>query len=555
MAFLRTILQCQPMRMLALLVFMAGCLPSQDPTSRPLGVNCSRKTGIADHVPEYLAGVSGGHPLRGDHRLSLRVVLQLRNLEALNSQIAAFTTAGSSEFGKSLTREQFAERHLPTDEQAQLAVAALRAAGLETDDRPVGPLLRAWGTAQQVERAFGTTIVGGEGRYRPDRQPSMPSEVIRGVQGIGEHLPPRQWADGSSSTPQPALRPGDIRRAYGVPAELSGKGQTLAIVGLDGFEDADLDAYAAKHGIRRVPVRRHLLNGYDGKPRTTGGRLETTMDLQLQNAVAPDADEIWAILASQDDPHGLLDGLNILANPPPGMPAIRHISVSWGTPESGISQASSQIFHTVLKQLAAQSATVFVASGDEGAFDAGTSSRIVDSPASSPFAAAVGGTFLVLGPPRLETTWSGSGGGYSCFWPAPSWQGRAYGVVSHETMRALPDVALAADPNSPYAAIVEGREVTVGGTSAAAPVMAGLAALLAQSRELEHKTPLGFLPPLLYGASCDIPAPGFNDITIGNTHGSQSKGAGIDATRGMDAATGLGSINLAALIAQLACIP
>jgi kumamolisin len=175
---------------------------------------------------------------------------------------------------------------------------------------------------------------------------------------------------------------------------------------------------------------------------------------------------------------------------------------------------------------------VFVAAGDDGSTDGvGDGKDHADFPASSPHAVACGGTRLSASKTSIsgETVWGppgsggATGGGFSRFFKRPAWQ---TGVVSGGgTKRGLPDVAADADPATGYEVLVDGESTVIGGTSAVAPLWAGLAAVC---NSKAGKRP-GFLLPSLYGA----PA-AFRDITSG------SNGT-FSAKAGWDACTGLGS--------------
>ena len=128
-----------------------------------------------------------------------------------------------------------------------------------------------------------------------------------------------------------------------------------------------------------------------------------------------------------------------------------------------------------------------------------------------------------------------TGGGISDQFPVPDYQQNA-GIPpsansSKNVGRGVPDVAASADPNSGYAIRVDGEDAVVGGTSAVAPLWAGLVALLNQS----IGKPVGFLNPTLYGLA---PQSGvFRDITEGN-NGAYSAGPGWDACSGLGVAVG-----------------
>jgi subtilase family serine protease len=108
--------------------------------------------------------------------------------------------------------------------------------------------------------------------------------------------------------------------------------------------------------------------------------------------------------------------------------------------------------------------------------------------------------------------------------------------------RGVPDVAGNADPVTGYKIVANGQGTSVGGTSAVAPLWAGLIARLAQASGKRF----GLVQPLIYaGVTAGTPAPGFNDVTIGNNGAYQ-------AVAGWDPCTGLGSPNALALVKILA---
>jgi len=177
-----------------------------------------------------------------------------------------------------------------------------------------------------------------------------------------------------------------------------------------------------------------------------------------------------------------------------------------------------------------------------------------DFPASSPHALGCGGTKLVgnvsTSTITSEVVWNelasregAGGGGVSDVFDLPSWQSTA-GVPtlgSGKSGRGVPDVAGNADPVTGYLVVVNGQRQPIGGTSAVAPLWAGLIARLAQATGKRF----GMLQPLVYaGVTPGTAAPGFNDITEGN-NGAYKAGPGWDAC------TGLGTPNGTALLTRL----
>ncbi|MDQ6613713.1 MAG: Ig-like domain repeat protein [Actinomycetota bacterium] len=183
------------------------------------------------------------------------------------------------------------------------------------------------------------------------------------------------------------------------------------------------------------------------------------------------------------------------------------ISNSWASCEDQVPTATARSIDQVLQNAAAGGITVLNASGDTGSSCLDGSSSTVAVPADSPNGTAVGGTSHVTGPGGTygsETYWDGSaaspvsgkgGFGLSRNFPRPSYQD---GVVTAAT-RSVPDVAVNADPAHGYLLCQQDAGgcptgLLYGGTSVAAPTMAGIVAQLNQAEG--HN--LGNLNPLVY---------------------------------------------------------
>jgi kumamolisin len=279
-------------------------------------------------------------------------------------------------------------------------------------------------------------------------------------------------------------------------------------------------------------------NGPDG---------EVMLDIEVAGAVAPGA-KLVAYFSPNTDA-GFLDAVTTAIHDTTHKPSV--ISISWGGPESSWTAQAITAFDQAFQDAAALGVTVCVAAGDNGSGDGVTDgANHVDFPASSPHVLACGGTSLQASGNAIssETVWNdgangGAGGGgiSTAFTTVPTWQSglsaalTAGGSVAL-TGRGVPDVAGDADPETGYQVRVDGSNTVIGGTSAVAPLWAGLIARLNASRG----TPLGFVNPLLYGA----PA-AFNDIVSGNN-------GAYAAAKGWDACTGMGSPIGAALAKLLA---
>lgn len=213
--------------------------------------------------------------------------------------------------------------------------------------------------------------------------------------------------------------------------------------------------------------------------------------------------------------------------------------------------------------------TVIAATGDSGAAGLTYSTRSffttpqVSWPASDPLVTAVGGTGLGQshGGARRGpgVAWSGSGGGRSAVFTRPAYQNSVAGVVGQH--RGIPDISMDASCASSVEVYGNTGNYPAGppgwstgcGTSLAAPMFAGIVSLAAQ--EAGH--PLGLINPALYQMAASH-APGIVDIVHGDnsfrfsSHGKTHIVAGFHAQRGYDLSSGLGTIDAAQFVPELA---
>jgi kumamolisin len=289
----------------------------------------------------------------------------------------------------------------------------------------------------------------------------------------------------------------------------------------------------------------------DGAANTPGQSAdgEVELDIEVIGAVAPGA--VQVVYFGPNTDQGFIDAISQAVHATPS-PIV--VSISWGQSEDQWSAQSRTAMDQAFADAAALGVTVTIAAGDNGSSDDPSEQTQVhcDFPASSPNALACGGTKLIGNTSSFaitsEVVWNelgssegAGGGGISDVFPLPSYQANA-GVPTSAagggTGRGVPDVAGNADPVTGYLVVVDGQREPIGGTSAVAPLWAGLIARLAQATGKRF----GLLQPMIYaGAAAGAAAPGFNDIVQG------SNGA-YKAGPGWDACTGLGSPNGAALL-------
>jgi kumamolisin len=338
-----------------------------------------------------------------------------------------------------------------------------------------------------------------------------------------------------------------VAALYQFPAGTDGTGQTIAIIELGGgFGSSDLDPYFAGLGLPVPSVTAASVDGAANQPGQdpNGNDGEVLLDIEVAGAVAPGAVQVVYFAPNTDQ--GFVDAVTTAVHATP-TPTV--VSISWGQSEDSWTAQARAALDQAMADAAALGVTVCAAAGDSGSSD-GQSGTHVDFPASSPHALACGGTSLRgnagTGVISSETVWNdgssggATGGGVSDTFPVPSWQtaagvpARAGAAAGSAAGRGVPDVAGCADPATGYQVRVDGQSMVVGGTSAVAPLWAGLISRMAQSTG----KPFGLLQPVLYaGVTAGTAAPGFRDITSGS-NGDYSAGPGWDACTGLGSPEG-----------------
>jgi subtilase family serine protease len=380
----------------------------------------------------------------------------------------------------------------------------------------------------------------------------------------------------SASNPVPCYGPSQIRRAYQVPSNLTGAGETIAII--DAFGDpyiaGDLALFDSTFGLppahlNIICVKNATSTGtcptYTGSPDQSDWAGEIALDTQYAHAIAPGA-TIDLVIAKSDEDSNILAAQQYTISHDLG--AV--LSQSFGENELCVQQETS-IFaatQTAFQQAEAENMSVFASSGDQGSGTvncAGTAYvEGVNMPASDPLVTSVGGTHLnanyVTGAYQSETVWNNSGltpdfgaggGGFSSIFAKPSYQD---GANTGSAFRGVPDVSYSADVYNGVlvaCSACDGGTPAIfifGGTSAGSPQWAALTALADQAAG--HQ--LGFLNPTLYAiANSPFYASAFHDITVGNNMWDVAGVPGYAAHRGWDAASGLGSPNAIVLLSLL----
>jgi kumamolisin len=484
-----------------------------------------------------------------------------------------------------LTRQEHAERHGADPADIAKVEAFARENGLRvTNTNAAQRSVTLSGTAPAYSKAFGVELKmykSGDVAYRGREGDILIPENLQGVVTSVTGLDNRPFAKphyrisrgtaraagagavadrSTSSASIPAgFTPLQLASLYNFPANLDGTGQTIAILELGGgFHPAELTTYFQNLGIAKPPsvTAATYTNGGTNSPGTNAldpnnPDVEVMLDIEVSGSIAPGA-KIVVYFAPDATDQSFLGVMNAILTDTVNKPNI--VSISWGGPEESATVQFQNEFDQLLQSAASLGVTVCVAAGDNGSADFAADDpnwdkkAHVDFPASDPFALACGGTQLTASSTAItkEVVWDdgkndGTGGGVSRFFALPSYQQNA-GVPpatdpAGPVMRGVPDVAGDAAPASGYRILCDGTSFPdpsqgippVGGTSAVAPLWAGLIARINQGLG----KPAGFINPLLYAAPEDAT---FRDITQGNN-------GNYKAGKGWDACTGLGTPN------------
>ena len=486
--------------------------------------------------------------LPGNDRLHLSIGLPLRNQEALTNLLDRLYDPSSPDFRHFQSPAEFTENFGPSESDYAEVGNFARANGLTVVNAHANRmLLEVEGTVENIEKTFGVVLRTyqhpSEARtyYAPDVEPttSLHAPVLH-VAGLDNFRRPQPMSlhpmAGKHATPLIGSGPNgyflgsDFRTAYVPGTTLTGIGQSVALVELDGYYSVDVSSYKTKAKLSDVPLKNVLIGGFNGAPDPTGtGNEEVSLDIDMAICMAPGLSQVIVYEAS---PSSGNSQINALLNRIATDDAANQIGCSWGF---DIDSTTQQIF----QQYAVQGQSFFLASGDSGSSTGG-----VLQPEDNPNITVVGGTVLTASASHAwlsETTWSGSGGGISSLYPLPSWQ-RGISMASNRgstTFRNVPDVSMVAD--GVWLIADHGQSFPISGTSISAPLWAGLTALVNQQAAAAGAPPVGFLNPSLYaiaqGANYHSD---FHDITTGNNENSANP-ALYRATVGYDLCTGLGT--------------
>ena len=471
---------------------------------------------------------------------------------------------------------------------------------------------------------FHRYVINGESHFANATEVSLPSAfacMVLSFRNLTDFRPKSRAVMLSISATGPAprytnsvgnhfLAPDDFATIYQLQSlygnNLDGTGVAIGVVGDSAISLTDIEAFRA---AANLPAKDPTVVPVAGTAGHNSDEGEADLDLEWSGAVARNADIVYYVAGDND----AFDALDYAINPNPGTALTPVISNSFGLCEAGAGSNGAQQLRQLIQQAVGQGQTVTSASGDAGAADCDGDSATkptiakdglaVDLPAAIPEVTAVGGSEFSADSTNPGTYWNSNnnqgggsakqyipemtwndgpspgtgasptltagGGGASIFFAKPAWQTGA--GVPNDGKRDVPDVSLNASPfhdgylfctvGSCTSGFGNGQFIAVvGGTSAGAPTMAGIIAILNQGT---RSCGLGNIngsttnPNVgLYALAASTPS-AFHDIapppTSGNivpcTKGTASCPTtapfqfGFDAAAGYDEATGLGSID------------
>lgn len=378
--------------------------------------------------------------------------------------------------------------------------------------------------------------------------------------------------------------PLQYRKAYNLDplykAGVTGKGRTIVIVDSFGSPTIqhDLDVYSKQFGMASTPVKVVKwgnVPAWDPKNTDmTGWAGETTLDVEMAHAIAPDA-KIVLVETAVAETEGVT-GLPEMMDAEKFM--IDHgvgdvITQSFGATENTFPGFDKGDFSSIknlryaFKAAERKNVTVLASSGDGGATDNTADGkgyykeRVNSWPSSDPLVTSVGGTQLHLNdkgertaPESVYNDNGAGGGGQSHVFDRPDFQDGVADVVGDR--RGTPDISMAAAVNggawvySSYDPAATGWDVS-GGTSESSPLFSGIVALADQAAG--HR--LGNIHDALYTlydrALDGRPGTGIVDVNDGTDNSYQGV-VGYKAVDGFDMATGVGTVDAARFVPALA---
>jgi kumamolisin len=475
-----------------------------------------------------------------------------------------------------LTHEEFKNAHGASQTDVDIVVKFAKNNGLEvieTDLARRSIVVR--GNIEQINKAFAIQLhelVNSKHHRSFSGYIHLPTRVAKVVEHIigldNQQVNAKHYAASANPPGTKSLTPQQVAKLYNYP-QGDGAGQTIGIYemitgdGPPGYNANDLAlTINAFGGGLKIPVPIDV--PVDGQTNTHISDGETVLDITVAGAIAQGA--AIAVYFTGSSVQNMVHALQKMIHPNPSVgdpvPTILSISYGWGPDDdTSIMNSSDYIQMSALFQDAAQlGITVLVSSGDTGAqIDTNVKQAEASYPATDPWVLACGGTTIgnIKASSFSEYVWNdgeqggATGGGVSVQFPVPAYQ-NSYAIPKRNVTggkvgRGIPDVAGNASPYSGYPLFLQGKSSgPIGGTSAVAPLYAGLVAIL---NSLLGENKVGFLNPTLYILGSKV----CKDIASppGPLNNNFDSVKGYPCGKGWDACTGLGVVDGSKLLTSL----
>jgi uncharacterized protein (TIGR03437 family) len=533
--------------------------------------------------------VESGFPIAGITLTLARSAAQQADLDQL---LLAQQNPSSPHFHQWLTPEQFADRFGTSRSDLAQIQGWLHSQGFTLDYTARSRTYVTFsGTAQQVQNTFHTEIhrytVGGQIHYANASDPSIPEALaglVSGLRGLDDFHPQplnreaQPQLSGSRGTHY--LGPADFATIYDVTPlynqGIDGTGQTIAVAGQTAISTSDIDLFRSKFNLGPKNFEAVLVPDNGTNFGNAGSVVEADLDIEWSGAVAPKAKIVYVFA-----PDAWTAAEWVIDQK---LAPVLSYSFGYGCELYDLMDLTN--WRATVQQGNAEGVTMLVASGDLGAAGCefldnpypviAQSGLGVAEPASIPEVTAMGGSEFNEGSGTYwnsdgsamsyipEQAWNdtalagvfmATGGGASIYFAQPPWQSGP--GVPTDGWRHIPDLAFPASPaHDPVYIYTGGAAALVGGTSCAAPMMAGVLALLNQYLA-QTKPGLGNINPALYRMAQSTSGV-FNDILTGDNMVPCAVGSpdcpngslGWTAGPGYDSVTGLGSLDVSNFVQQ-----
>ncbi|CDO69086.1 hypothetical protein BN946_scf184992.g35 [Trametes cinnabarina] len=521
------------------------------------------------------SGFSLAGPAPADTTLKLRIALSQKSPDAVVDALYSVSDPTSGKYGQHLSKDEAAQLAAPNPESVSAVNSWLSEHGLSaTPLTPAGDWLELQVNVSKANTLLGANFsVFNYGSYGKAAIRTLAYSIPAGLKGHVDLIHPTTTFPepiasnvqlGKRSFHEPVLSrassskcangttPACLQELYNIPTTpASVSSNKLAVTGRFGNNAhySFLQEFLKQYRPDMDPSTNFTVTLLDGgnndqdQPSVSEGELDIQYTVGLATNVL--VDYVMVGIKWQDGAlEGYLDEINYLLSldDPPQV-----LTTSYGMSEDSLPFNLTDKLCKAYAQLGARGVSILFAAGDSGVGCQENSTSFAPTfPSNCPYVTSVGGTQGYA----PEEAWEGSSGGFSNYYPAPSYQtsavasyltqlsasSRANSTLGrfNESGRGFPDVSSKAD----NFLVWENGTASLYGTSAASPTFASVIALLNDRLAQKGKNPLGFLNPWLYSNA----AGALNDVTEGKSDiECNGENVGFEAVKGWDPVTGLGT--------------